>query len=289
MRPIVPAVGAQFVVVGNRMIDNDKHKMRVACVSDVGLSRSLNEDSYQIDEELGLLLVADGMGGHDAGEVASRHAVKLIHEYLSRYGESMDEEATEMMDGTIAEDSDSTWEDLPNPVIGTVAGALDYANKHLYRLNRERGYPDGHGMGTTIAGLWRIGILDEAAIFHVGDSRLYLYRAGRLILLTRDHTLYQQWVSSGGVGPAPSQNIILRSLGSSLRVNADVRLQSLQNGDLILICSDGLTSMVSDAQIESTLARVDPEQLQATCESLVAQANAEGGKDNITVMLAWFE
>jgi protein phosphatase len=144
-------------------------------------------------------------------------------------------------------------------------------------------------MGTTIAGLWRIGILDEAAIFHVGDSRLYLYRAGRLILLTRDHTLYQQWVSSGCIGPAPSQNIILRSLGSTSRVNADVRLQSLQNGDLILLCSDGLTSMVSDAQIESTLANVDPECLQTACESLVEKANAEGGKDNITVLLAWFE
>ena len=128
------------------MINDARHRMRVACASDVGLARRLNEDSYRIDEELGLLLVADGMGGHDAGEVASRNAVRLIHEYLSRYGEATDDEATEMMDGGIAEDSDSTWEDLPNPVIGTVAGALDYANKHLYRLNRERGYPDGHGL-----------------------------------------------------------------------------------------------------------------------------------------------
>lgn len=263
--------------------------MRVACVSDVGLARSLNEDSYQIDEELGLLLVADGMGGHDAGEVASRNAVNLIHEYLSRFGNATDDEATEMMDGAVAEDSDSTWEDLPNPVIGTVAAALDYANRHLYQLNRDRGYPDGHGMGTTIAGLWRIGVLDEAAIFHVGDSRLYLYRAGRLSLLTRDHTLYQQWVSSGRIGPAPSQNIILRSLGSSVRVNADVRLQSLQSGDLILLCSDGLTSMVSDTAIEAALASADPASLQATCEALVVQANAEGGKDNITVLLASFQ
>lgn len=263
--------------------------MRVACVSDVGHTRSLNEDSYHIDAELGLLLVADGMGGHDAGEVASRKVVSLVHDYLSRCGDATDDEATEMMDGAGAEDSDSTWEDLPNPVIATVTAALEYANQHLYRLNRDRGYPDGHGMGTTVAGLWRIGILDEAAIFHVGDSRLYLYRAGRLVLLTRDHTLYQQWISSGRVGPAPSQNIILRSLGSSARINADVRLQSLQNGDLILICSDGLTSMVSEAQIESALANADPDRLQATCESLVAQANAEGGKDNITVLLAWFE
>lgn len=262
--------------------------MRAACVSDVGLTRSLNEDSYRIDEHLGLLLVADGMGGHDAGEVASREVVSLIHEYLSRYGEASDDEATEMMDEAGAEDNDSTWEDLPNPVIGTVTAAIEYANQRLYRLNRDRGYPEGHGMGTTVAGLWRIGTLDEAAIFHVGDSRLYLYRAGRLVLLTRDHTLYQQWISSGCIGPAPSQNIILRSLGSSSRINADVRLQSLQSGDLILICSDGLTSMVSDADIESALASADPDQLQATCESLVAKANAEGGKDNITVLLAWF-
>lgn len=279
----------QFAVVDNRMTNNDRHTMRVACVSDVGLTRSLNEDSYHIDEALGLLLVADGMGGHDSGEVASHSVVSSIHEYLSRHGHATDDEATEMMDGASPEDSDSTWEDLPNPVIGTVTAALEYANEHLYQLNRDRGYPDGHGMGTTVAGLWRIGILDEAAIFHVGDSRLYLYRAGRLMLLTRDHTLYQQWVSSGRIGPAPSQNIILRSLGSSARVNPDVRLQSLQKGDLILICSDGLTSMVSDSRIKSALANAAPDALQATCESLVAQANAEGGKDNITVLLAWFK
>lgn len=271
------------------MTDNDRHKMRAACVSDVGLTRTLNEDSYHIDEELGLLLVADGMGGHDAGEVASRQVVTLIHQYLRRYGEATDDEATEIIDSAGSEDSDSTWEDLPNPVTSTVAAALEYANQQLYRLNRDRGYPDGHGMGTTVAGLWRIGILDEAAIFHVGDSRLYLYRAGRLTLLTRDHTLYQQWISSGCIGPAPSQNIILRSMGSSARVSADVRLQSLQNGDLILICSDGLTSMVADPQIESALAKADPDCLQAACETLVAQANAEGGRDNITVLLAWFE
>jgi len=113
--------------------------MRVACVSDVGLARSLNEDSYQIDEELGLLLVADGMGGHDAGEVASRNAVNLIHEYLSRFGNATDDEATEMMDGAVAEDSDSTWEDLPNPVIGTVADGITLlAQVHRNQAGRER-------------------------------------------------------------------------------------------------------------------------------------------------------
>lgn len=262
--------------------------MRVACVSDVGLTRNLNEDSYGIDEKLGLLLVADGMGGHDAGEVASRQVVALIHDYLNRYTHPLDDEATEIL-GATTEDSDSTWEDLPNPVIAAVTEALDYANSRLYHLNRQRGYPDGHGMGTTVAGFWRIGVLDEAAIFHVGDSRLYLYRASRLVQLTRDHTLYQQWISSGRIGPAPSQNIILRSLGSSARVNPDVRLQSLQQGDLILICTDGLTSMISDTQIESTLANAEPDRLQASCESLVAQANAAGGKDNVTVLLAWFD
>lgn len=270
------------------MTDPHRHTLQAACSSDIGRTRTLNEDSYCIDEHLGLLLVADGMGGHDAGEVASSKVVALVRDYLGRYGGALDEEATEVIE-TGAEDSDSTWEDLPNPVLGIVTAALEHANHQIYRLNQKRGYPEGHGMGTTIAGLWRIGDLDETVIFHVGDSRLYLYRAGRLLPLTRDHTLYQQWISSGRIGPAPSQNIILRSLGSSSRVTADVRLQSLQGGDLILLCSDGLTSMVADASIEAALAQASPGQLQATCEKLVAQANAQGGKDNITILLAAFE
>ncbi len=267
--------------------DIHQRYLRTASASDVGRERTLNEDSFCVDEALGLLLVADGMGGHEAGEVASREVVAGIRDYLRRHQDAYDHEATERV-MMVTDDGDSTWEDLPNPIIEVTKAALEHANQRVYTLNQERGYPEGKGMGTTVAGLWQIGELNEAVIFHVGDSRLYLYRSGRLMLLTRDHSLYQQWESSGRIGPAPSHNIILRSLGASSHTTADIRLQSLHNGDLILICSDGLTSMVSDAWIEAALRRTEPERLEATCAELVEQANAQGGNDNITLILAWY-
>ena len=143
-------------------------------------------------------------------------------------------------------------------------------------------------MGTTIVGLWMPGQSDEAVVFNVGDSRLYLCRKDQLSQLTKDHTWYQYWLDHGQIGPAPSSNIVMRALGIAQHVPVSVHLQSLQSGDLILLCSDGLTSMVSDALIEETLCQVGVDQLQSACERLVDMSNEHGGRDNITVILACY-
>jgi protein phosphatase len=141
-------------------------------------------------------------------------------------------------------------------------------------------------MGTTVVGLWMPGQSDEAVVFNVGDSRLYLCRNGRLSQLTKDHTWYQYWLDHGQIGPAPSSNIVMRALGIARHMPVSAHLQSLESGDLILLCSDGLTSMVSDALIEKTLCETDSDQLQSACQHLVDMSNEQGGRDNITVILA---
>jgi serine/threonine protein phosphatase PrpC len=279
------------------MTDNQSPVLRAACVTDVGRSRNLNEDYFCIDEAARLLLVADGMGGHMAGEVASRVVVEQMQAYLAQHQRVAQEDATDRVacwendaDRTLEDlpyhDTDQTLEDLPHPAVAIISSALEYANTRIYQMNEERGFSEGQGMGTTVAGLWLMPNHDEAVIFHVGDSRLYLHREGRLVLLTRDHTLYQQWEGHGRIGPAPPQNIILRCLGSSSEVIPEIRLQTLREGDMILICSDGLTSMLSDFQIETTLNHSGSPCLQNRCQELVTQANNRGGHDNITVLLA---
>jgi protein phosphatase len=185
-------------------------------------------------------------------------------------------------------DDESTLEDLPNPAIELITAAVQHANKAIYGLNQEQGYPEGQGMGTTVVGLWMPGQSDEAVVFNVGDSRLYLCREGQLSQLTKDHTWYQYWLDHGQIGPAPSSNIVMRALGIAQHMPASAHLQGLQSGDLILLCSDGLTSMVSDSLIEETLGRTDRDQLQWACKQLVDMSNEYGGRDNITVILACY-
>jgi protein phosphatase len=261
-------------------------RLKAAGLSDIGRNRTLNEDSFYCDEGLRLLLVADGMGGHAAGEVASREAVSRIAAFLNQSHLDSDPEMTEL---AVPEyDDESTLEDLPNPAIELTTAAVQHANKAIYGLNQERGYPDGQGMGTTVVGLWMPGQSDEAVVFNVGDSRLYLCRKGQLSQLTKDHSWYQYWLDHGQIGPAPSSNIVMRALGIAQHVPVSVHLQSLESGDLILLCSDGLTSMVSDALIEETLCQVGGDQLQSACERLVDMSNEHGGRDNITVILACY-
>lgn len=256
-------------------------------LSDIGQKRTLNEDSFFYDEGLRLLLVADGMGGHAAGEVASREAVVRVADFLKQLTVEADPDGTEVLDFAEEED-DSTLEDLPNPAIEWVTEAVQGANEAIYALNQENGYPEGQGMGTTIVGLWMPGQTDDAVVFNVGDSRLYLCREGRLSQLTRDHTWYQFWLDNGQIGPAPSSNIVMRALGIAQHMPVDARIQTLQVGDVILLCSDGLTAMVPDALIEETLCGTGRDHLQSVCEQLVNLSNERGGRDNITVVLAGY-
>lgn len=277
--------------------------LQAAGVSDVGRKRVLNEDYFCIDEALRLLLVADGMGGHATGEVASREAIETLRTYLHDHYEiantaypeqpqHADADAT-LKDLPVLEsesDQDRTQKYLPNSAVPILVAALDHTNQHLHALNKQRGYPEGQGMGTTVAGLWLPEPLKhEAIIFHIGDSRIYLYRKHALQQLTRDHTLYQYWKDHGQLGPSPARNIIYRSLGPTAQVGADIQLQPLCPQDLILVCSDGLSGMVPDSWIEAALHQLECNRLQTKCDELAALANAQGGVDNITLILACCE
>jgi protein phosphatase len=282
--------------------DSSRLCLKVNGASDVGRKRALNEDHFCIDEALRLFMVADGMGGHVTGEVASQEAVEIICNYVRNHQTASmieaadtpqvqleDDDAT-LKDFPIVEsgrDEDPTLEYKPNSAALIMVAALEHANQHLHNLNRQRGFPEGQGMGTTIAGIWLPEPVNhQAIVFHIGDSRIYLYRTGKLQQLSRDHTLYQYWKDHGQVGAPPARNIIFRSLGPASQVTADIQLQDLHPDDLILICSDGLNAMVPDTRIEMALHQAQPNYLQSTCEELVAQANAQGGIDNITVILA---
>jgi protein phosphatase len=236
-----------------------------AGLSDVGRTRSRNEDSFEIDWDIGLALVCDGMGGHAGGDIASRTAAGAIIDFVA--GQAGGEQAAGF-----------------ETALPTIRAAIGEANRGLFALNQQRGYPEGRGMGTTTVGLWRVADGDGVVIFHVGDSRLYRLRGRELRQLTRDHSLYQAWLDGGGHGQPPHRNIITRALGTLPEVDADVSVQAVTVGDLFLICSDGLTSMASDAEIADTLTHGDDD-LQATCGRLVALANRKGGHDNITVVL----
>lgn len=266
--------------------------------TDVGCVRPLNEDFFNIDVVTGLLVLADGMGGHDAGEVASAHAVASVTRTIRQFMEISGEEPSDTTLLTAGKDLDAalrqdpceepTLDDLPNPVIKVLQDAVNGANTEINRLNQERGHPEDSGMGSTLVGLWAPSFSAQPIVFHVGDSRLYLFQRGQLSQATRDHSLYQQWVNFGGKGAPPPQNILLQAIGPSRVVTPDVRFLSIAPGDAVLLCSDGLTGMVSDAEIQKTLKTLSPDNLDAVCDQLVTMARNGGGRDNITVILGYF-
>jgi len=249
--------------------------------TDVGRARSRNEDSFGISEEAGVALVCDGMGGNAGGDVASRTAAEAIIDFVSEFQGTSVAPAGQT-DGAAAADLGV------GNAVSVVRSAVQLANQRLLELNRERGLPDGRGMGTTVVGLCRVAPGDRLVAFHAGDSRLYRLRDGELSQLTRDHSLYQHWLDQGGRGPAPQRNIIMRALGTAPDVEAEVGVHAVRPGDLFLLCSDGLTTMLPDEGIAALLQQVPRRSLDEVCERLVAVANERGGHDNITVVLARF-
>jgi serine/threonine protein phosphatase PrpC len=243
------------------------NSLELACRSHVGLVRENNEDSYTADEDYGLLVVADGMGGHCSGEVASRIAVETAAEEL---GNAQHEDLADELDSLM------------------VAGnAIERANQAIF-AEVER-HPEQAGMGTTVVtALFRDNRIYYA---HVGDSRLYRFRNGHLHRLTRDHSLVQHLLDEGlfrdraeareaGVG----DNVLTRCLGQDPNVEVDVGDADLEAGDLFLCCTDGLTGMVDDARIKMLLSA--DESLEVIASRLEAAALAGGGVDNVTLVLA---
>lgn len=253
------------------MTGTKPRSVQYAGLTDVGRVRSHNEDAFQIDPDLGLVLVADGMGGHVGGDIASRTAIEAVNDFILEY-----EPVPDGLDRTGTEGS-----------IEIVRTAVHRANQRIVSLNHERGLPENRGMGTTIVGFWLPSGLSPAIVFHVGDSRLYRLRDGRLDQITHDHSLYQAWVDAGRSGAPPNRNIIMRALGVVDDSEADVSVQETRAGDTFLLCSDGLNGMVPDDTIIDIL--IEPLPLEEACRRLVEEANAHGGRDNVTVALVRFD
>ena len=254
-------------------------EIRAAGLSDVGRKRKSNEDSYASAPDLNLFVVADGMGGHAAGEVASRLAVESIERHISGARPSTDPTVPAGPRVTVPEAPP-----LPVPA-QKVLNAIRLANQEILRSVRRN--QTMRGMGTTVVIAYIQG--RRAYIGSVGDSRAYLLRAGDLRQLTDDHTFVNEQVRAGTLTPAearrhPARNILTRAVGSQDEVEADIIQQDLLAGDLLLLCSDGLTAMVDDQNILETLRGTDAD-LQRGCQALIDLANEHGGDDNITTIL----
>jgi protein phosphatase len=247
-----------------------------ACgVSDVGLARAHNEDAFGLDHRHGLYVVADGMGGHSHGEVAAQIAVDAIREYVER-----------------SIDHDTTWPFVYDSRLQRHSNLLRTAVRlaHDKVLRAIRDDDTLHGMGTTVVGFLLNGAV--AAVAHVGDSRAYRFRAGQLEQLTQDHTWVHEQVVAGFLSKEqarahPLKNVVTRALGGESDVAVDVREVEVEPGDVYLLCSDGLTTMLADREIRERLAAGLT--LEETCRELVGAANKRGGFDNVTVVLLGVE
>jgi protein phosphatase len=241
-------------------------------VSDVGMRRDHNEDSFLVDLDLGLLVVADGMGGHAGGEHASRLAVETIQREVRAARES---------NGGMFE-RPTGIEDSPLPDV--MRQAVEAASAAIF----EAALADAElaGMGTTVTAALLDG--SHAFVAHVGDSRCYLLREGKIYQVSEDHSLVNEQIKAGAISPAEARtsrfkNIITRSVGFERSVAVDLMGIELQAGDRFVICCDGLSNLVEDGEI-LTMAEAAP--LVEAAERLVALANERGGDDNITVIVA---
>jgi protein phosphatase len=265
-------VSVSIETMADRARPMDSQAMRafeVRGLSHRGLVRVNNEDSWFADDNLGVALVADGVGGHANGARASQSAVSSIADYLGRAN-------------TMLGRKKMLTRDMQARVI---ARAIGFANRRLIAANAA--IPDArHQAGTTIVGLWAPGGANSpATIFHVGDSRMYLLRNGELQALTRDHSAYQQWSDSGKHEAAPPKSYILQALGLS-DVSPDIVITQASPGDIFLLCTDGLTNSIADAELRNALAA--GLSLDAMCEQLVSLGLARGGTDNLTTVLCAF-
>jgi protein phosphatase len=251
--------------------------------TDTGTVRTSNEDNFLIDAALGLAMVADGMGGHAAGEVASAGVLTALRDFLVEHG---DLEAGGDMLGA---DPDATWSDPAMRGVGVLHDAIDYANRSLYQRNVENNCDDGGGMGTTLTGIWRPPGQSAFILFHVGDSRLYRQRDGVLEQLTRDQTMYQQALDAGLFDNLPPRNMLLQAMGPSPAVAPEVRSLMVQPGDLLMLCSDGLHGSVPHGEIEMAMMGASPERLGTVCGQLIERAKECGSRDNITILIALCE
>lgn len=249
--------------------------MRIASggVTDVGRVRTNNEDCFRIITPLNLFVLADGMGGEAHGEIASAMAVETVVKHC------LDAEANPA--AKVLGKVEPNW----SANTKRLSTALHLANRSIFKSAEE--HPEQHGMGATLTAAW----INRArlSIAHVGDSRAYLLRGGSLLQLTRDHSLVAEQVRRGMLTVAEAeesemQSVLLRALGAQADIEVDAEEHILFPRDVLLLCSDGLTRMVTEPEIAGVLqAETDPVR---AAEELVALANDRGGPDNITVVIA---
>jgi serine/threonine protein phosphatase PrpC len=238
----------------------------------VGRQRQHNEDSFVVDEDHHLFLVADGMGGHAAGEIASRIAVDSISEFILHTKED---------DGTWPHAYDEHFKRSTNRLMAAVRLANTRVLEAMRKDARLR------GMGTTVVACMADG--DTMSVAHVGDSRAYLIRDQQLSRITNDHSWVFEQVQAGMLTEAeaekhPLRNVITRALGGALQVSPDASEIECRTGDVYLLCSDGLTGMVPEPEILRLVTENDSD-LTRACQQLVEMANERGGLDNVTAIL----
>ena len=242
-------------------------QLEFVALSDMGRLRNNNEDSVLAVPEHGLVVLADGMGGHNAGEVASRMAVTMIAKELGEW---------------LPGNSGASMRELRR----AMAVSVDVANRNIFEAANTNA--DYHGMGTTL--VMAVVHQGEMVLGHAGDSRAYLWQNFELKQLTRDHSLLQEQIDSGLITLAEAamssnHNLVTRALGVEDLVLLDVQHRPLEAGDLYLLCSDGLTDMLDDSEIADELAKNAMLSTEMRAQRLIDLANEHGGRDNISVAL----
>jgi serine/threonine protein phosphatase PrpC len=253
---------------------NLKGKIEIVCQTDVGQVRDHNEDYVSSDDRIGLAVLADGMGGLNAGEVASSMTVHLLMDEMRAYAEG---------ESDIEDDLTETG-GVPLKV-QIVRKAIEKANSSVFHVSQTQ--PHCEGMGTTI--VVSMFYDNKIVIGHIGDSRVYRFRDNRLEQVTKDHSFVQELIDKGlytkdEARASSKKNVVTRALGVAPQVEPEVHEYKVKQGDVFLMCSDGLTDLVGDSDIEKTFVELGSN-LNITAGHLIELANASGGKDNISVVL----
>ncbi|MBT3220228.1 MAG: Stp1/IreP family PP2C-type Ser/Thr phosphatase [Proteobacteria bacterium] len=248
-------------------------RIRSCGMTDVGLKRGHNEDNYLINEELNLFVVADGMGGHAGGEYASAIAVNTVEEIVT---------SIELLGDEVEQ-----GEDRVEATREKMCQSIRLAGRRIFEKARQQ--PEYHGMGTTAVVLLIDG--GNAFVAHVGDSRLYMMRDGKIDQVTEDHSLIAEKVRHGLITPEEAKNhrmrnVITRSLGYQEDVEVDLQVLAVRRNDRFLICSDGLSGHVSQEEMGELIERHSP---QEAARRLIELACERGGEDNITAVIAYVE
>ncbi len=246
--------------------------MEIGVKTSKGKIREINQDSYYIsdDENCPLFIIADGMGGHKAGEIASRMAVEIIS---SSFLDQIKCSSSEMDDDSI---------------INAIRNSIYKANDEIYRKSSE--VEEYSGMGTTVTMAYENN--GKFFIGHVGDSRAYLLRDNQLWQMTKDHSLVEELIKNGSITREearfhPQKNIITRALGIDKEVEIDLIVKEKLKDDILILCTDGLTNMLNDDEIKELL--ISSDNMQKACDFMVQLSNEKGGLDNISVVAVKFK